>query len=344
MTTENLYEQFVESVTNWQIKNKIDEFFVARLRLTFYYSATAVVILGGSSILLYNTILSNLTQSISENIFLDPAVSKLIIDKAQDILLNRFLTIDLIIIFFVVILGFFLTYKTLDPIKVNMQKQKRFIADASHELRTPVAVVISGLEVNLSNKNLDLDQAKKTLENTLNEMREFSKLSNDLLNLSKYDMPTLDEYELISINELVKSVTEKNKNLSKLKNINIETKLEAPQVNVLGSEIDLSRVLFNILDNAIKYTNDGGNILVSDKIISNKYIITINDDGIGIKADILSKIFNPFFRGDEARTTAGAGLGLTLSKKIIENHRGLISIKSEENKGTNVIISLPISS
>ena len=87
---EKLYKQFVEWVTKWKANQKVDEFFIARIRLTFYYSLTAIVILGISSILLYNTILSNLTQSISDNIFLDRNIAEVIIDKAQDILLNRF--------------------------------------------------------------------------------------------------------------------------------------------------------------------------------------------------------------------------------------------------------------
>jgi signal transduction histidine kinase len=299
--------------------------------------------LGGSSIVLYNTILSNFAQSILDNIFLDARTAQLIIDRAQDILLNRFITIDLIIIFFVIILGFLLTYKTLEPIKFNMQKQKRFIADASHELRTPIAVVISGLEVNLNNKNLDFIGAKKTLENTLEEMREFSKLSNNLLDLSKYDTPRQTEYKDVHINELIKSIVEKNKNLAKIKNINIGEKIET-SVIIQGSEIELSRVFFNIFDNAIKHTRENGSILVSDKIVSGKYVIIISDNGVGIREDILNKIFDPFFRGNEARNTEGAGLGLTLSKKIIENHKGTIAIKSGVNKGTNVIITLPISS
>lgn len=342
---EKLSKQFAELVTEWKANRKIDrEFFIARLRLTFYYSITAIIILGGSSIVLYNMILSNLAQSIGDNIFLlDPQIVQAILDKAQDILLNRFIFIDSIIMFFVIIFGFFVTHKTLEPIKSNMQKQKRFIADASHELRTPIAVVISGLEVNLNNKNLDLNGAKKTLENTLDEMREFSKLSNSLLDMSKYDMPAQKDYKKIDVCGLIKHIVEKNKSLANIKNINIETKLNS-SVNILGSEIELGRVFFNILDNAIKYTKDSGSIYILDKINSNKYIVTISDNGLGISEDILNKIFDPFFRGDYSRNTNGAGLGLTLSKKIIENHKGTISIKSQLNKGTNVIITLPISS
>jgi signal transduction histidine kinase len=340
---EKLFKQFEESAIKWKNSFKKDEFLLARFRLTLYYSLTAMVILCGSSVVLYNTILSNFAQSIIGNGFINPDIAEKVMDKARDILLNRFVTIDAFIMFFVIVLGFLLTEKTLQPIKKNMEKQKRFIADASHELRTPIAIVISGLEVNLGNKKLDLNSARKTLEDTLEEMRNFSKLSNSLLDISKYDRSVCIECESIPINELVKGIVEKNINLAYIKNIKIETKIDSV-VTIDGDKNEISRVFFNILDNAIKYTKDGGTIKVSDKIVSNKYVVSIKDDGMGIKQDILNKIFDPFFRGDASRNTQGAGLGLTLSKKIIENHKGTIDIKSEENKGTNVIISLPISS
>ena len=340
---EKLFKQFEESATKWKNSFKKDEFLKARFRLTLYYSLTAMVILGGSSIVLYNTILSNFAQSIHDNIFINPNIAQAILDKAQDILLNRFITIDAAILFVVIILGFILTEKTLEPIKKNMERQKRFIADASHELRTPIAIVISGLEVNLNNKKLDLTSAKKTLEETLEEMREFSKLSNSLLDISKYDKSVCVECEPLNITELLKNIVEKNKNLANIKDINIEAKINSG-ATIYGNKTELSRVFFNILDNGIKYTNNGGNISVSDQITSGKYIITISDNGIGISKEFLEKVFDPFFRADSSRNTEGAGLGLTLSKKIIENHGGAIVIKSEENKGTNVIISLPISS
>ena len=339
---EKLYKQFVALVTKWKI-DTFDEFFVARLRLAFYYSVTTIVILGGSSIILYNAILYNLTQSTLIRGF-DPVVSQAIINDAQDILFDRFLTIDFILVFFVIILGFFLTNKTLKPIKINMEKQKRFIADASHELRTPTAVIISGLEVALSNKKLDFPLSKKTLEATLDEMREFSKLSNTLLDISKYDKSACVECAPININELIKSIIEKSKNLASTKGINFKIKIMDSPIIVIGNNIELSRVFYNILDNAIKYTPSQGTISVTDKIILNQYVVTFSDSGIGIPKNIIGRIFDPFFRGDKARSTNGAGLGLTLTKKIIESHKGTISVKSEENKGTNIIISLPVSS
>lgn len=339
---QKLYRQLEVWVTKWKADNKIDEFFIARLRLTFYYTITAIVILGGSSIILYNAILSNLSQSILEST-LNPLISQGIIARAEAILFNRFLTIDGIIIFFVVILGYLLTYKTLEPIKLNMERQKRFIADASHELRTPVAVVISGLEVNLSNKKLDLAGAKRILETTLEEMREFSKLSNNLLDISKRDALLPAEGERVQIDELARAIVSKNENLAQAKEITIETHIDSPGI-VRGNKIELGRVFYNILDNAIKYTPPHGKISITDRTVSNKYILSIKDTGVGMPREVLDKIFDPFFRGDLARSTEGAGLGLTLCKKIIENHNGIISIESELGAGTRVIISLPLSS
>ncbi len=339
---EKSFKQLEEWAIKWKASHKVDEFFVARLRLTFYYTLTAVVILGISSLALYNTILSNLSQSIREN-ELNPFIYRVIMDRAQDILLRRFLTIDIVLVFFIVILGFFITQKTLKPIKSNMEKQKRFIADASHELRTPTAVIISGLEVALRNKKLDFVSAKKTLENTLDEMHELSLLSNNLLDISKYDTPITFERESVDIHELINNIVEKNKNLAKIKDIDIELKL-TKEAKIKGNRMELSRVFYNVLDNAIKYTKTFGKITISDKTSTNRYIVSIEDTGTGIPKDILDKIFDPFFRGDIARNTNGAGLGLTMAKKIIENHKGTISIKSLENKGTTVIISLPTSS
>lgn len=339
MIMENLYKRFEELVTKWKKSNEFDEFFVARIRLTFYYSITAVIILAVSSFILYTAILSNLSRSIFISVS-DPLMAQAIIDRTQEILLNRFITVNVLIVSAILVLGFFLTHKTLEPIRLNVEKQKRFIADASHELRTPIAVIISGLEVNLSNNKLDFVSAKKTLENTLEEMKELSKLSHNLLDLSKRDILTKD-YEPIILGDLIKSIVLKSRSIAAPKGIKIKEFIRR-RVPVRGNKIELERVIYNILDNAIKYTPENGVINISDRIFFNKYIITVSDSGPGIPKETIDKVFDSFFRGDLSRNTPGAGLGLTMSKKIIEDHNGTISIKSIENKGTSVIISLPI--
>lgn len=332
-----------------------DRFFSARLRLTFYYALFSGIIIGGFSIILYQTLLTNFAETLKDAApGLNPHVFGAIIDRAQIILTNRLLIADVTILVFATVLGFFLTHRTLKPMRDSMQKQKRFIADASHELRTPVAVVVSGLEVALRNKNLGLEDAKRTLAETLDEMKEFSLLTNQLLDLSKSESSEAAmhlTFKPINIAELVRITSEKMKKLADEKGIDfiMNVREETPEpVHVLGNDVELSRVFYNIIHNAISYTPQKGTITVEGHISLGKYIVTVTDTGIGIPNKILGKIFEPFFQGDasrdESKKSGGAGLGLPIARKIIESHNGSIVIKSKEQSGTKAVISLPLSS
>lgn len=338
-------EQSFKQFGAWgiRLKHKLfrDEFLVARLKLTSVYLLTALAILGISSLILYRILFAQFSESILETNLPNHQIHELL-DRAQDNLQYKIVAIDGAIIILVIGLGFLLTAKTLKPIKKNMMMQKRFIADASHEMRTPVAVVISGLEVALRNKGLDLEGAKKTIESTLEEMREFSKLSNDLLNVSMYDLPVQKPFAPVHMRELITGIVEKMRPLAIAKGLSINlSSLQNPQI--LGDNMELTRVFYNILTNAITHTEKGV-ITVSDSSTLDLYTLRISDTGVGIGSDALSKIFDPFFRGDAARSTAGAGLGLTLTKKIVQHHHGSIDITSTVGAGTTVSITLPLSS
>lgn len=334
---EKLYRQFVASVTKWWARVKSDEFFLARLKLTLFYSLTALSILAGASFILYRALLLNIHELLEEN-FMDPLIVNEIFEKTQTLLQTRILIVDGVIFFLVVFLGFFLTQKTLRPIKMNSLKQKRFIADASHELRTPIAVVISGIEVALRNKKFDVETAKLALENSLEEMRALSKLSNSLLDIAKFNENKPKEVDDILVRDLLNFVVSKIEVLAK--NINITTDLKSA-LYIKGSKVDLARVFYNILDNAITHTMSGGLIKIFDQESHGKYIISVEDTGSGIPKEKLAHIFDPFFQGDSAHSNTGAGLGLTLAKKIITNHGGSIEVESEVGKGTVVKIILP---
>jgi signal transduction histidine kinase len=337
---EKSYKQFVASVTRWWINIKSDEFFLARLKLTFFYSLTALSILAGASFILYRALLVNLRELLEEN-FTNPTIVDQIFHKTQELLQARILIIDGVIFLLVVFLGFFLTQKTLKPIKMNSKRQKQFIADASHELRTPIAVVISGLEVALRNKNFDVTLAKKVLENSLEEMLDLSKLSNSLLDIAKFQNNPERKLEKMSVKDLVAYVVAKIEILAKNKNILINSDLKSASV-VFGSKVELSRVFYNILDNAITHTQSGGAIVVSDGEIDGQYVVSIADNGSGIPKEKLARVFDPFFQGDSSHNKSGAGLGLTLAKKIVSEHNGSIDIESEVGRGTTVKISLPV--
>lgn len=343
-----------------------DGFFTARLRLTFYYTLFTAVIVGGFSLILYQTLLSNFAVALKDTApGLSPHIFAAVIDKAQIMLANRLLMADAVILIFAIVFGYLLTDRTLKPIRESMHRQKRFIADASHELRTPIAVVISGLEVALRNKNLGIDQARQTLNETLEEMRDFSSMTNQLLDLSKHDIAKANDshrsgYAPVEIAGILHATSSKMKNLADEKGIAFRIDVNPDlKVNVFGSETELSRVFYNIIHNAITYTEKGGTIVIDGHIHMGKYVATVTDTGIGMPSWTLGKIFEPFFQGDAARKrkgmggndgaksgggNGGAGLGLTISRKIVESHKGTIVIKSKERQGTKVVICLPISS
>jgi signal transduction histidine kinase len=112
---------------------------------------------------------------------------------------------------------------------------------------------------------------------------------------------------------------------------------------VHGNQTELGRVFYNILNNALTYTEEGGSVFIHSMTDKHTVTIAFKDTGVGIAKDVLSKIFDPFFRADESRNTHGAGLGLTLAQKIVENHHGFIRVESEVGKGTEVSITLPLS-
>ncbi|MEK7564497.1 MAG: HAMP domain-containing sensor histidine kinase [Patescibacteria group bacterium] len=338
---EKLYKQFVASVTSLKAFFRPDEFTIARIKLTFLYVFTAALIVSGASFLLYKVLLSNIHDSLSGTL-INPVLFDQLLEKIQTYLQNRLLAIDLIIISFVVLIGFFLTRQTLKPIKMSAQKQKKFIADASHELRTPIAIVISGLEVALRNKSLDISKSTEVLQKSLEEMRELSVLSNNLLDISKYDnilnIPKVHIDAVLFFTNTVSRI----QSLARDKGVDIKIVLD-DSVNISVNKLEFERVVFNVLNNAITHTQEGGVIIISDKKEKNSYFLIIEDTGSGIPKELIPKVFDPFFRADESRNTVGAGLGLTLAKKIIDNHKGQIHINSEEGKGTQVVISIPIS-
>ncbi len=321
---------------------KIDEFFRARLKLTFIYTGTIAIIIAGFSLALYYFIISNLKETIEDTFLgLNPNVAHTILERSELILQSKIFFMDAVILIMVVVGAFLFTDKTLRPIRESMNKQKRFIADASHELRTPIAVVISGLEVSLRNKNPTLESFRKTIDKSLDEMRNFAVLTNQLLDISKYENTNHTNQKYISMNDLIQSTANKIETIAKQKVISISTNLKH-HVRLKGSSIDLARVLSNTLTNAITHTEPHGQITITDNLECQLYTIAITDNGCGIKQEVLGRIFEPFFQAETSHSGSGAGLGLTMAKKIIENHDGSIDITSVEGHGTTVKITLPI--
>ena len=221
--------------------------------------------------------------------------------------------------------------------------RKEFIADVSHELKTPLTSIMGYAET-LANSEYDPEMQEKFLKVINNESIRMTKLVNDLLILSKYDNEQI-ECEKIEFNlgELVKSCLENLQIEADKKNQKVECFVTANVPTVKADKDGIERVVLNILSNSIKYTEDGGVIKIYVGFVYNDAYIKIIDNGIGIPEKDLDRIFERFYRVDKARTRkmGGTGLGLSIAKEILDKNNGRIDIKSKVGKGTEVVITIP---
>ena len=238
-------------------------------------------------------------------------------------------------------LAYFLAGKTLQPIEEMIKDQHRFIADSSHEFRTPLTSLKIAIEVALRDKGLSVADSKIVLKDNLLEVNKLQRLSDGLLRLAQYDSPEHKQtFSRVSSKKIVELALTSVETLAENKKITIKNKVR--NYHILGDESELVEVLVILLDNAIKYSHEATIINLESKKTRNSLYLLIADEGIGIAEADTSHIFERFYRSDKSRSgTKGFGLGLSIAKRIVDSHNGTIKVKSEQNKGTQFIIKLP---
>ena len=226
------------------------------------------------------------------------------------------------------------------------RERRLFVSNVSHELRTPLTSVKSYLEA-LDEGALYEPVAPDFIKVSLNETNRMMRMVTDLLHLSRIDNATSHlDVELINFTAFITFILNR---FDKIRAQDEEKKYELVRdypITSVWIEIDtdkMTQVIDNILNNAIKYSPDGGKITVSMKTTDDQMILSISDQGLGIPKEDLPKIFDRFYRVDKARSRAqgGTGLGLAIAKEIIKQHNGFIWAKSEYGKGSTFTIVLP---
>lgn len=249
-----------------------------------------------------------------------------------------------LIIFFLITtsLGYYLAGKVIEPIEKSYLEQKRFVADASHELRTPITVLnlaMSNLKEEIP--NLNNPTVKKIVGVIENELKKMNKLVSSLLVLARNNSK---EVEIIKENyDLAKELRECILNLEQLakqKNIEITENIQN-EAMVIANKDEINQVLTILIDNAIKYSKENSKIEIS--LERNKsYLLKVKDHGVGIASENIEKVFNRFFREDKTRSTKGQGLGLSIAKMLVEKNEGSIAVKSKIDEGSEFTVKLPI--
>ena len=226
------------------------------------------------------------------------------------------------------------------------QERRDFVSNVSHELRTPLTSMRSYLEALEDGAWKDPEIAPHFLQVTLEETDRMIRMINDLLNLSKMDSGNAQmQMELVNFNNLVNFVLDRFDMMVTSQDKDYQIKREFTKRD-LWLEIDTDRliqVIDNIMNNAIKYSPDGGTITVRLIETHNHIILSITDEGIGIPRKDLNKIFDRFYRVDKARARqqGGTGLGLAISREVLKAHGGSIWVESRENQGSTFYVSLP---
>ncbi len=244
----------------------------------------------------------------------------------------------------------------------SFRQVKQFTADASHELKTPLTILKGEVEVALR-KERSLKDYEQVLKSNLEEINRMSQIIEDLLLLSKAEMGELKlNHEQINLREILTEVVSQMSLLAQSKNIKIGTSNHFEDIYMIGDGLRIRELFLNLIENGIKYTEEGGAIhitLIKESIHEQKNVsplvvkdggayakIIFSDTGIGISKEDQAKIFNRFYRVDKARSreAGGSGLGLSICKWIVEAHKGEITVESELGKGSTFIVKLPLQS
>ncbi|MCX6155376.1 MAG: ATP-binding protein [Candidatus Kapabacteria bacterium] len=223
----------------------------------------------------------------------------------------------------------------------TFKSQQRFIADASHDIRTPLTVIQMELELILEKKNQTIE-FQEAIERALKEVSRLNYLSDNLLILARADANQLNiNKKILRLDELLLDCLNQLYTLAKSKNISYLINLDdAVEANV--DESLLKRVFYNIIENAIKYSPENNKLTVVLSSTDKAVIIKMKNYGMPIPEQQLEKIFDRFQRGDKARTSKGFGLGLAIVQAIVKAHDGTVNISSNAEDGTIISLSLPL--
>lgn len=232
---------------------------------------------------------------------------------------------------------------TFRRLRNSVGRIQRFTADAAHELRTPLSVMKTRMEVALRGTT-DLEQLRECNQIGIQQADRLSKLIDQLLTLSREDAGIERAlFEDVCLSSLLKDVADSLRTPTLNKRVALKIG-QLPDCSVLGNDISLSRLFFNLLENAIKYTPSGGTVHLSGWCDDRNARLVIADTGVGIDASHLPYLFDRFYRVDSSRNdqSGGAGLGLAICKSIVAAHQGEIVVTSLPDRGTTFTVTLPV--
>ncbi|HXZ04997.1 MAG TPA: ATP-binding protein [Ktedonobacteraceae bacterium] len=240
--------------------------------------------------------------------------------------------------------GLFLANRALDPARLAWSNQQRFIADASHELRTPLTLLRADAEVLLRGRDRLNAEDAALLEDIVVEANRMARLSNNLLTLARLDNTSLHrEHEVVNLVDLAQREARRVQALADQKSITLRVE-DIGTPFVIGDPLLLEQAVLVLLDNAIKYSYSGGQIIVRTRVKDEQAFLEVSDNGAGMGPEHLPHLGERFYRVDKARSreAGGTGLGLSIARSIALTHGGSLTFSSAPGQGTTVTLALPL--
>ncbi len=231
-----------------------------------------------------------------------------------------------------------------ESLEASFKSQKRFTADASHELRMPLTILKGEIEVALRHPRT-AEEYHHLLSQHLDIVERMQRIVDDLLTLARADAGMLElEQKNVDMSLLLQEVGQQHLILFSEKKLTLDLHIQ-DDLEVMGDQAQLERVIFNLLSNAYKYAPENSTVSLSTHVHDDQLIITIADQGIGIAPEHQKRLFHRFYRVDDARARkqGSAGLGLAICKHIVDAHRGKIWVESEQGQGAKFCVQLPLS-
>ena len=256
-------------------------------------------------------------------------------------LIEAFIGIALFALVLVAGGGFVLVRKSTAPIERSIEYMRRFMADAAHELRTPITILRTRAEIALQ-QSREVDDYVSALRGVEAEARRLGGIVDSLLVLARADTGERQvERERIFLDDIALDAAGAAGVVARQKGVGLKVE-EFEEAPVTGDPTLIRQLIMIVLDNAVKFTDAGGEVLVGVSMREGVPTITVEDTGIGIRHDELAHVFQRFYRGENARSrTDGAGLGLSIASWIAREHGAEIALQSRPSKGTKVVVTFP---
>ena len=220
--------------------------------------------------------------------------------------------------------------------------RRDFVANVSHELKTPMGAL--GLLAETLLQETEPEIAQRLTQRIHTEAFRISRIIDDLLDLSRIESEASPPREPVLVNLVMAEAAERIRSAAEQRDVGVNLEEPSPPVAILGDRRQLTSAVYNLLENAVKFSYEGGSVDLSGSVASDEVVITVADKGLGIPARDLERIFERFYRVDQgrSRSTGGTGLGLAIVRHVAQNHHGTVQVESREGEGATFSLHLPL--